>query len=967
MVTTLQSNNEGIPSTRNCIFHTNTMHNAVADDDGAAINEQDNVLVLSLYLIHSEDDLLLRDAPSPRAAATGFGGRDVARRARLYRRLCRAAAVANAVLRDPSSPPDDGNGDVSSSARRRPRPWSSGGDGPAFGVHCDGAADDDAPRADADDSWQSGWQSGGTAPPGSAAARERAGGAASWSPPHLRAVCRYGHDVDDAWRCVSLALRISSQLAAMELTCAVECWDRHDGHVLLVEAAEVLPSWADDDVATGGAGGPGGCRHRCWIVDGRLALLPPTAEDGAGLSRETALQRLVAWTDTGGGAGAAAVTASEAVHRAILDRIDRADCSHVRRRNSDVPSDAAPSAPRGPRGSAPGTRGAHWHAAAAALPASVARFLEGHGHLAPLLVDAFCARAPTHARQERARRRRESGEAARPALRAEEGAAERRQTPLPQDPTGHAGDQQRLSTADTPAEARTLGASFPFERLVVVPVVLTRASYAELITGRGVVPSFPLPAAYRSVELNRLQRQLRRIAISDAEAGAPQNNGGDGREDNDARRRRHPFDRAVDVGARLCAGLEWILNGEATGAGTESTPSSATGPDEAAVLALNEVERRLRVFWTRIDAEACRGADDGTTAVALPWIEQAWQAGPNGIAALPHLVRDGPLLRQALEAMAKCPVFAPELSKPTWQEPCPCTRPAMSLREMARAGMERAARWQREAYREGQFPMPKAGEVDDDAWAEVHSLEELEEEMRRRSSTNVNAEAKLGRAAAEGRPRRTTRRSRRNLRTAPPDEDAEEPERREGKQPREAAQASSSRRVLEGVRAFLDGEGDLGGAVTRREALDDEAQEDKRSLERPEDAASGCAAPHAKSEGGAGGDRAERAADLEPATLMSREVNIDARKFLDVLHAALSNPDADPLSGTRGDSAAEQEDSKYFFQEDLDYEVGSDDSRSDGSEDAGAMYPRVNDHQACPDEDPWSLPSIMVRLRGAVP
>ena len=59
----------------------------------------------------------------------------------------------------------------------------------------------------------------------------------------------------------------------------------------------------------------------------------------------------------------------------------------------------------------------------------------------------------------------------------------------PSGPGGLArGDKARRRSAE-------LGTRFPYERMVAVPVVLTRARYAELVAGRGAVPLFPVPPA----------------------------------------------------------------------------------------------------------------------------------------------------------------------------------------------------------------------------------------------------------------------------------------------------------------------------------------------------------------------------------------------------------------------------------------------------------------------------------------
>ena len=60
---------------------------------------------------------------------------------------------------------------------------------------------------------------------------------------------------------IGLALRISSVLSSQNLTFAIGCWDINDGHIILIEAAEYLPLWVDDNVFRGEVGGPEGCRN----------------------------------------------------------------------------------------------------------------------------------------------------------------------------------------------------------------------------------------------------------------------------------------------------------------------------------------------------------------------------------------------------------------------------------------------------------------------------------------------------------------------------------------------------------------------------------------------------------------------------------------------------------------------------------------------------------------------------------
>jgi SGT1 protein len=101
--------------------------------------------------------------------------------------------------------------------------WHYGGDGPVFGVHI---------------------------------GEERLA--------HLRAYCRYGPSVADEWMAIQFMWEMST---AVENDFAISCWDVEDGQVLLIQAAEALPEWLDQDPTD---------RHRysCWIRGGKLHLIP---------------------------------------------------------------------------------------------------------------------------------------------------------------------------------------------------------------------------------------------------------------------------------------------------------------------------------------------------------------------------------------------------------------------------------------------------------------------------------------------------------------------------------------------------------------------------------------------------------------------------------------------------------------------------------------------------------------------
>lgn len=909
--------------------------NAASDTNASSTDGNDgcnNALIISLYLVDSSDDIL-RGRPTDGSGSKSTNNscnKDIKKRARLYQRLCKACAIANDVVLRSSSLDDDEGGDDdkrSSSTQSRSnnpqttrhthnRPWGSGGDGPIFGIHCDITSDEyfnSMNDVDGDDIWQSqpptDQSSSATTTTSSTSdqindilrqnkRRRRTQIDDDFRQPHLRAICRYGNDINDMWRCVDMALRISSKLSSQNLKCAIECWDVNDGHILLIESAEYLPSWVDDDVLQGGVGGPEGCRNRCWIVDGNVHLIPLSdnsqhapEESVDRLSRRDALCTLVE-SKNNSEEGESNLVASHSVQEAIQDRINCTDYSSARDRQAGKKELESANREKSHNNS-------HWHIAAAALPASVARFIERHPSLVPLLVDSFCENAPAYLKERSVDKHRKRSNDSEQSVDDSEKCSD--------DPSSIS-----IPDSNTPTSATSFGATFPYEQIVIVPIVFARTNYAELVTGRGVVPSFPIPSAYRSVELNRFQRQLRQSAFgSDYYPG----NAGD------SKRRRNPFERAVDVGIRLSAGLDWIVSTEG-GKASDLLKDAALQMEDSAIQSLGEVERRLRIYWSRIDAEASGGFSNESSAneqnlksTQLPWIEQAWQAGPNG-SGMQHAECDKALL-QALESMSKCRVFNPELSQPLWKEPCPYTRPGLSLLEITQSGMKCALKWQREEYNEDHFPVPRLWEVDDDdSWMEVNSLEELEEEMRSLSSRKVNGKS-------EGcKPRRTTRRSRRNL--AQSNSGADAVEKSDGQDGNNKLR-EDAQKVLIGFRSFVTGEGELEGAVTTNETE----------------------------------------SEFDPEKMMSQEVNINPRKFLNILHSMLKDK---KTSASASDinvspSAIDQDISKFFFDEDLNDDNMSDESECSGTDEncnEDSDNPQLNGNQISTNEDPWCLQNIMV-------
>ena len=128
-------------------------------------------------------------------------------------------------------------------------PWLQGGDGPVFGIHALSSTCDESIGSSNVLHQQQTLE----------------------SMPHLRAQCRYSASVADEWTLIGLVLRYSELVAntsSLRKDLVVECSDVDDGQILLIQAAEYLPSWVDHI-------GSEFCQHRCWIQRGEVHLIEP--------------------------------------------------------------------------------------------------------------------------------------------------------------------------------------------------------------------------------------------------------------------------------------------------------------------------------------------------------------------------------------------------------------------------------------------------------------------------------------------------------------------------------------------------------------------------------------------------------------------------------------------------------------------------------------------------------------------
>jgi hypothetical protein len=79
--------------------------------------------------------------------------------------------------------------------------------------------------------------------------------------PHLRAYCRYGPNVLDEW----IAISYLRQLTQQHREVAGMAWDKQDGQVILIQLADLLPEWLDEDSSDKQ-------RYSCWFLNGNLQL-----------------------------------------------------------------------------------------------------------------------------------------------------------------------------------------------------------------------------------------------------------------------------------------------------------------------------------------------------------------------------------------------------------------------------------------------------------------------------------------------------------------------------------------------------------------------------------------------------------------------------------------------------------------------------------------------------------------------
>jgi hypothetical protein len=91
--------------------------------------------------------------------------------------------------------------------------------------------------------------------------------------PHLRSCCRYGPSVQDEWMAIHYIREFMINNAKTENNgeggdwgdIAATAWDVEDGQIMLIQMADLLPPWLDEDSTDNH-------RHACWLYRGSLQL-----------------------------------------------------------------------------------------------------------------------------------------------------------------------------------------------------------------------------------------------------------------------------------------------------------------------------------------------------------------------------------------------------------------------------------------------------------------------------------------------------------------------------------------------------------------------------------------------------------------------------------------------------------------------------------------------------------------------
>lgn len=274
--------------------------------------------------------------------------------------------------------------------------------------------------------------------------------------PHLRAVVHYGPHPLDELVAIAIMMRVSADLIRYyNHYVAIECWDVDDGQIMLIEGAEHLPTWVDDEI------GVEGMAKRVYIVNGQIQLLPCYYKGISDGSNESTKGRYI-------------LTRKESLN-ALIDLMSRSIKSPpCQEQDSDVlafnrfmqkrlePFCKAISLKKDSSTQTRHLLVEYLHTAAIVVPMHLAIVLQYRPDLIPVAILTFCRRVSKDAT------------------------------------TVHEVMDANAAQYDT----------IPFENLVYTKIMIPKILYAMLLTAAGQLPPpMKTPRHYKSMELNRIKRQ----------------------------------------------------------------------------------------------------------------------------------------------------------------------------------------------------------------------------------------------------------------------------------------------------------------------------------------------------------------------------------------------------------------------------------------------------------------------------
>lgn len=204
-----------------------------------------------------------------------------------------------------------------------------------------------------------------------------------------------------------------------------------------------------------------------------------------------------------------------------------------------------------------------------------------------------------------------------------------------------------------------------------------------LLTAAGKMPPpIKIPKRYKSIEFNRMKRQ---VASGDFS---------------------HHYRHAIEIGVRLAMGFEWLSQGLIPHNDSSTTDSNVKSLQELGEMTFS-TEKRILEYHTRVDLEAGGNGE---------WIRKAWAVGPN-------LTRP----EDNISSLVKCPVWYPEITKGGI---APIRYPGKTVITHIRETLQKIRK--EEFTSNGilkEFPRPRIHDVDSDSWVDMDSIDAFENKM----------------------------------------------------------------------------------------------------------------------------------------------------------------------------------------------------------------------------------------------